>query len=49
VAQRVHAGAVGGVHRVERLDGERHFRLPRIIQHRGDTVLDLIARLGDVL
>ena len=48
VRERVHAGAVGGVHRMQRLDRERHAGLrahgaaaPRAVAH-------LLARAGDV-
>ena len=45
----VHAGAVGGVGRMQRLDRERDFRLPRVIQHLGDRVVHLSARRRDIL
>ena len=40
MTERVHAGAVGGVHRVQGLDGERHLRLARVVEKRADAVLD---------
>ncbi len=45
----VHAGTVGRVSRMQRLDGQRHLRLPRIFHHLGDAVIDLRARIDDVL
>ena len=35
LVDRVHAGPVGGIHRVQRLDGERNTCRPRMRQHRG--------------
>ena len=42
--RRVHAGAVGGIHRMQRLDRERHVGLLRVFQHLGDAVVDLRPR-----
>jgi hypothetical protein len=49
VLRGVHAGAVGGIGRMQRLDRERQSCLLRIVQHLGDAVMHLIARCGDVL
>ena len=46
--ERVHAGAVGGEHRMQRLDRERHACLPRIGQQRGEPSRTCRARVGDV-
>src|SRR5258708_9203347 len=48
LGQRVDASAVGGVHRVERLDGQLHAGLSRVRQQRGDAVADDPAGAGDV-
>ena len=48
VRERVHAGAVGGEHRMQRLDRQRYLCLPRIGQERGERVADLASRVGDV-
>ena len=42
--ERVHAGAVGGVHGMQRLDRERHARLPRVRQKRVQCLAHLAAR-----
>ncbi len=47
--QRVHAGAVGGVHRVQRLDRERHAAGARVLEQLADAVAHLLARAGEVL
>ena len=39
VGERVHAGAVGGVHRMQRLDGERHAGGARVGQQRIDRAI----------
>ena len=39
--QRVHAGAVGGVHRVQRLDRQRHAGRARVVEQLGDAVAHL--------
>ena len=44
----VHAGAVGGEHRMQWLDRERHVCLPRMGQERSERVAHLPARVGDV-
>ena len=44
----VHAGAVGGEHRMQRLDRERHVCLPRMGQERGERVAHLPSRVADV-
>ena len=41
-------GAVGGEHRMQRLDRERYARLPRMGQERGQRVAHLPARVADV-
>ncbi len=41
VGERVHAGAVGGVHRMQRLDRERHVGGARMRQQRRDAVAHL--------
>ncbi len=46
--ERVHAGAVGAVHRVQRLDRERHARRARVIEHLADAVPHHRARPGKV-
>jgi hypothetical protein len=46
---RVHAGTVGGIGRMQRLDRERHLRFSRMIQHFGDGVVHLRARRRDIL
>ena len=35
--ERVHAGAVGGIHGMQRLDRQRHARLPRVGQERANA------------
>src|SRR5690606_19816623 len=47
--ERVHAGAVGGVHWMKRFDGERHTGRICPVEKRGDGVLHLGAGGGDVL
>ena len=49
LAKRVHAGAVGGVHRMKRLDRERNTGAVRMIQERFDSVLDLLPCFRDIL
>ncbi len=44
LAHRVDARAVCSVHRVERFDGNFHFRRSRILQRRGKTVFDQAPR-----
>ena len=46
---RVDAGAVGGVHRMQRLDRERHADVLRVLERRGDAVADVAARREQVL
>ena len=48
VREGVHAGAVGGKHRMQRLDRQRHLCLPRIGQERGQRVADLASGVIDV-
>lgn len=48
LVDRVHAGAVGCVHRVQRLDGERHTRRTGMRQHGRDAVGDHLARARQV-
>ena len=48
LSERVHAGAVGGVHRMQRLDRERHTDHFRVVQQFADTTLDLGPRQCDV-
>ncbi|MDT4853188.1 hypothetical protein FQZ97_874450 [compost metagenome] len=47
--ERVDAGAVGRLHRVQGLDGQRHADLARVVERGGDAVAHLAARAGDVL
>ena len=46
--ERVHAGAVGRIHRMQRLDGERHPVGAGMRQDGGDAVGHHVARGGDV-
>ncbi len=48
LGQRIDAGAVGGIHRVQRLDRQLHAGVPRIRQQRGDPVADQVARGGEI-
>ena len=47
--QRVDAGPVGGVHRVQRLDRQRHPAFAGVGQQCSDPLGDLFASAGDVL
>ncbi len=49
VLHRVHAGALGGVHRVQRLDRERHARAARVVEELADAVAHHFARAGEIL
>ena len=49
VLHRVHARAVGGVHRVQRLDRERHARRARVAEELADAVAHHFARAGEIL
>src|SRR5215510_6109088 len=46
---RVHARAIGAVHRVQRLDRERHARRARVVEDLADPVAHHLARAGEVL
>ena len=46
--ERVHAGAVAGIHRMQRLDGDRHFVRARMRQHSSDAISHHLARRADV-
>ncbi len=48
VRERVHAGAVGGEHRMQWLDRERHARLPRVGQECGERIAHLPAGARDI-
>ena len=47
--ERVDAGAVGGVHRMERLDRERHADAPGVLERRRDAVAHVAPRREQVL
>lgn len=47
--ERVHAGAVDGVHPTQRLDGELHVRGARMRKHTGNAVAHRLTRAGNVL
>jgi hypothetical protein len=49
LAERVHAIAVRGIHRVKRLDGQFHARRIGKVEERLDAILDLTPRGRDVL
>ena len=46
---RVHTGAIGGGHRMQRLDRQRHSGRAGIFEKLRDAVFDLRMRGGDVL
>ena len=48
MAERVDAGAVGGGHRMQRLDGQRHASVARVGQQRRDAVAHLLVRAGEI-
>ena len=49
VRQRVDARAVGGVHRMQRLDRQRHARRARVFEQLADAVAHHLARAAEVL
>ena len=48
LGERVNAGTVAGIHRMERLDSDRHLVCARMREHGSDTVSNHLARRGDV-
>src|SRR5712671_4367064 len=49
LGERVHAGPVGAVHRMQRLDRERDARRTRVIEHSADPVPHYRSRAREVL
>jgi hypothetical protein len=47
--ERVDAGAVGGVHRMQRLDSERHADAAGVLERGGDAVVDVAPRREQVV
>jgi hypothetical protein len=47
--QGVDAGAVGRVHRVHRLDRDRHAARARVVEDRAEAVADHVARAAQIL
>jgi hypothetical protein len=45
----VDAGAVGGIGGMQRLDRQRHARLPCVFHHLGDGIVNLRPGFHDVL
>ncbi len=49
VRQRIHAGAVGGIHRMQGLKRERYAGVVRVGQQRSKAVANLRMRTGEIL